>query len=161
MKKLLIILLLTIPFIGFGQSWEKTYGSYSGDMGFSLDITSDSGFIVTGYTVDSAMGYKLLIKINSEGDSMWSISFRDTLDDRGYSVKQTTDGGYIITGTKDKFTSGVGGMGHLDSSKVYLLKTDDYGIQQWEKTYKDLVTLLVTLFNKLLMKGILFVEERM
>ena len=35
--------------------WEKTYSysSYSGDMGYSLDITSDSGFIVTGYTVDS------------------------------------------------------------------------------------------------------------
>ena len=123
MKKLLFILLLTIPFIGFGQSWEKTYSysSYSGDMGYSLDITSDSGFIVTGYTVDSVYYTQtFLIKINSEGDSMWSISFGDTLDDRGYSVKQTTDGGYIITGTKDRIT--FGGGSYLDSSKVYLLK---------------------------------------
>ena len=128
MKKLLFILLLTIPFFGFGQGWEKTYGSYGGDMGYSLDITSDSGFIVTGYTSDSVYNslQTFLIKINSQGDSIWSNSFGDTLDDRGYSVKQTTDGGYIITGRK---------MGPTDSSKVYLIKTDNLGNQQWEKTY--------------------------
>ena len=42
----------------------------------------------------------------------------------GRSVQQTTDGGYIIAGQDT-----------TDKTKVYLLKTDASGTQQWSKTY--------------------------
>ena len=36
MKKILFILLLTTPFVGFGQSWEKTFWGIGNDEGYSV-----------------------------------------------------------------------------------------------------------------------------
>ncbi|MGZ4846979.1 MAG: hypothetical protein ACXV3E_04235, partial [Halobacteriota archaeon] len=44
------------------------------------------------------------------------------------AVQQTADGGYIVAG---------GETPSSDSSGVYLLKTDENGIEQWLKTFGD------------------------
>ena len=66
MKKLLFILFLMIPFIGFGQGWEQVYpltsiSGYQYDEGFSVQQTTDNGFIITGYTSNDEQDI-LLIK---------------------------------------------------------------------------------------------------
>ena len=47
MKKLLLIL-LCLPIIGFGQSWEKTFGGDEGMdwAGEAIDLTNDGGSII-------------------------------------------------------------------------------------------------------------------
>ena len=57
----------------------------------------------------------LLLKINSDGDSLWTKTFGGVESDKGYSVKQTSDNGYIIAGTTASF-----GNGFLD---LYLIRT--------------------------------------
>jgi hypothetical protein len=42
MKKLLFILLLIIPFLGFGQTWEKTFGEIDNDVSYSVQQTNYS-----------------------------------------------------------------------------------------------------------------------
>ena len=129
MKKLLFILLLTIPFFSIGQGWEKIYGGTSDEWGFSIQQTNDGGYIITGYTNSFGNGTEdlYLIKTDNNGDSLWSKTFGATNGEEGSSVQQTNDGGYIITGSTQSF-----GNGGYD---VWLIKTDGNGDSLWTKTY--------------------------
>ena len=126
MKKLLLIL-LCLPFIGFGQGW--TFGGIDADYGTSVQQTTDGGYIITGATSSFGNGFLdvYLIKTDGSGTEQWTKTFGGTDDDWAYSVQQTTDGGYIITGN-----NGSNGSNGYD---VYLIKTDGSGIEQWTKTF--------------------------
>lgn len=91
--------------------------------GYSLQQTSDNGFIITG----EKNGDILLLKTDQNGNEIWSKTYGGLNDDRGYSVSQTDDEGYIITGYTKSYGSG--------GSDVWLIKTDDDGNEQWNKTY--------------------------
>jgi len=127
MKKLLLIL-IALPMIGFGQGWTKTFETKHQSYGRSVQQTTDGGYIITGATNsiggDSMNVY--LLKTDASGIEQWTKTFGGT-DDRGNSVQQTADGGYIIVGETSSF-----GNGSID---VYLIKTDGSGIEQWTKTF--------------------------
>ena len=118
MKKLLLIL-LCLPFIGFGQGWEQTYGETDYDFGYSVQQTNDGGYIITGISESYGSGDNdvYLIKTDGNGLEQWTKTFGGTNDDRGRDVQQTVDGGYIICGE----TRANG------DPNVYLIKTDANG----------------------------------
>lgn len=101
--------------------WSKTYGGSSYDGSTCIQKTSDSGYIVSGYTKSSGAGMRdcYLIKINCNGDSLWTKAYGGSDDEGGYSVNQTADGGFIIAGYSFSFGTG--------SQDVYLIKTDSLG----------------------------------
>ena len=84
MKKLLLIL-LCLPFIGFGQNWETTIGGGNEDWGYSVEQTSDGGYIVCGFTESSGNGGRdvYLIKTDDNGVEQWSKTFGGNQDDFG------------------------------------------------------------------------------
>ena len=109
----------------FGEiEWEKSYGGEKRDVAYSLDITDDEGYIISGYTY-SFGGYEngglWVIRTDSFGDTIWTKTFALG---QGNCVVQTVDGGYAITGPTS-----------FQNVETYLIKLDSYGNQQWLKTY--------------------------
>ncbi|HEY9115731.1 MAG TPA: T9SS type A sorting domain-containing protein [Bacteroidales bacterium] len=109
--------------------WSKIYGGTRFDKGYSVQQTTDGGYIVTGYTGSFGAGYNdaWLLKTDAAGDTLWTKTFGGFDNDYGYSVQQTTDGGYFITGVSYSFGFGSG---------VYLVKTDASGDILWTKNYE-------------------------
>jgi len=107
--------------------WEKTFGGGFSEEGYSVQQTSDGGYIVAGVSYSSEnMDDAYLIKTDGTGNSQWTKTYGGPSTDYGRSVQQTNDGGYIITG--QKHSSG----NYYD---VYLIKTDESGSTAWSKTY--------------------------
>ena len=139
MKRFSTILLLTSVFL-FTTCEEpeeeeppitflKTFGGSESDYGYSVQQTTDGGYIITGYKQSFGNGGQdvWLIKTDSEGNEEWNQTFGGSSDDNGNSVQQTTDGGYVITGRTDSF-----GNGNYD---VWLIKTDSEGNEEWNQTF--------------------------
>jgi hypothetical protein len=110
--------------------WTQTFGGTNGDKGYSVQQTTDGGYIVAGGTGSYGAGIDdvYLIKTNSSGDTLWPRTFGGINPDFSYTVQQTSDGGYIITGRTSSFV----GAGSAD---VYLINTDSNGDTLWTETF--------------------------
>ncbi|MDI6755314.1 MAG: hypothetical protein QME78_13085 [Thermodesulfobacteriota bacterium] len=110
--------------------WPKMYGGTNDDTAYSIQQTSDGGFIVAGETYSYGDGYAdvWILKLDVNGTVLWQNTFGGTNYDRAYSIEQTTDG-YIVAG--ETSSSGAG------SADVWVLKLDVNGAPQtgWPKTY--------------------------
>lgn len=112
------------------EEWNRTLGGFGSDGARSVHQTSDGGFIITGWTFSYGPGFlgnAWLVKTSSTGIPEWNQVFGGNDVERGYSVRQSTDGGYILTGY-----TGSSGAGLYD---MLLIKTDDSGNTQWNKTF--------------------------
>jgi hypothetical protein len=102
--------------------WTKTFGdNLSTERSFDVQQTIDDGYIVLGEYFTDDNHDILLVKTDSNGDTIWTKTFGESYDDYGTSVQQTTDGGYIMAGKK--------------GDDVWLIKTNGYGDTLWTKTF--------------------------
>jgi hypothetical protein len=109
-------------------AWTHTYGAANDDGSYSVQQTSDGGYVIAGYTdIPGDGGYGVyLVRTDSLGDTIWTSVIGGDLGDYGRSVQQTQDGGFIVVG----YTNSFGGM--LDA---YMIKTDSDGEVIWTRIY--------------------------
>jgi hypothetical protein len=91
------------------KQWDKTFGWSSGDHGYSVQQTSDGGYILLG----SAVMYNgageadfWLVKIDADGREQWARSFGGTKGDSGRCVQTTSDGCYVMVGYTLSYRAG-------------------------------------------------------
>jgi len=106
--------------------WQKNYGGTGMETPGSIIQTLDDGYVIAGLTNSyGAGGYDVyLVKINLNGDTLWTKTYGGTQDDWASSVNETLDGGLIISGYTNSFT------GNCD---IYLIKTNSNGFAGFEQ----------------------------
>ena len=109
---------------GGQQTWEKTYGTAKANVGLYGDVTSDGGYVLTGYTIPTEKTDKdvWLLKTNSNGDSLWSVTFDDSMHQSTNFLQETSDGGFILVGET---------RGQNTNIDILIIKTDDDGNMIW------------------------------
>jgi len=113
-----------------------TFGGTEGDIGYSVQQSSDGGYIIVGATYSYGAGNSdvWLIKTDSDGNELWEKTFGSSAQDSGFSVQQTSDGGYIVVGRRGFIERGA----EAGKGEVWLIKTDSDGNELWDKTFTSL-----------------------
>jgi hypothetical protein len=132
MHKPISVLFLSFMTLSFAQApgtlWTKTIGRSNLDFGFSVQQTSDGGYIIAGCTEGFNLTFPdiYLIKTDSQGDTLWTLMYGGDLYDCGYSGRETSDGGYVFVGAR---------RDTLEGNLIYLIRTTKNGDHLWLKTY--------------------------
>lgn len=92
--------LLRVDANGVGL-WSKSYAAGRNDWVNTLCPGQNGGFLVGGSRADEDTDWVplgLLIRVDDEGDSLWSIEFEETSHVSISNVQLTADGGYVVAG---------------------------------------------------------------
>ena len=109
--------------------WQRTYGGSAEDYAFSVEQTSDGGYITSGLTASFGSGKSdvWVLKLSSVGDVEWERAYGGSNSDYGWSIQQTSDGGYIVSGDTYSFGDG--------SDNGWILKLSSSGSIEWQRIY--------------------------
>lgn len=116
-----------------GQNTFVTTFQGSGDQdGIRTVNTFDGNYITAGSKTDFSPGFwdMYLIKTKNNGDTLWTKTYGGIKEDVAYDVIETHDGGYLISGYTYSFGPYAG-----DSTKAYVIRTDNNGDTLWTRIY--------------------------
>lgn len=111
------------------EQWVHYYGGGKDDFIWDVVQTEDGGYVSIGETTSFAQSTNSdlwVVKVDSAGGVEWQKTYGDIEHEVGYSIQQSDGGDYIITGSYQKPGS--------QTSDLYLLKLDNNGDKEWERT---------------------------
>jgi hypothetical protein len=127
----------------FGGSlmWQKCLGGSSDEEAFSIQQTSDEGFIIAGVTnstsgqVSGNQGGQdfWVVKLNSTGNLVWQKCLGGSSGDSARSVRVNQDGSFIVIGTTNSNNGNVNG--NHGSTDIWAVKLNTTGDLLWQKCY--------------------------
>ncbi len=106
------------------------YGGPGYDDCWDVAETAEGDILMAGYTSSFGAGLydAYLLKINIDGDSLWSKSLGTDNAESVFAIEKTNDGNYIITGQSITFSQ--------DSEDVFLAKIKPGGEILWWHVYE-------------------------
>ena len=124
--------------------WQKTIGGNNHDWLYSLEQTTDGGYILGGYSRSNISGDKTedrvgfddywIVKTDSLGAIQWQNTIGGSSIDELHSIRQTNDGGYILGGSSKSNISGDKTENSQGGWDYWIVKTDSFGVIQWQNT---------------------------
>jgi len=103
--------------------WTRSHGP-GADCAYSIQPTSDSGYIAAGITYSFPDWGVYLVRTDPLGDTLWTSSIGGREYHIGYEVRQMPDRGYIISGTANAW-----------GRDLLIVRTDSLGDTLWTKVY--------------------------
>ena len=109
--------------------WTRHYGGTSWDLARQVMPLADGGYALFGqtYSYGAGGGDFYLLRLDSEGDTLWTRTYGGSGLESGESFSLTNEGGFYLAGYTESF-----GAGKKD---VYVVKTDALGDTIWTRTY--------------------------
>ncbi|MBL7725728.1 MAG: gliding motility-associated C-terminal domain-containing protein [Chitinophagaceae bacterium] len=116
--------------------WEKRYGGSQSDLGNSIMITNDGGYLVAGHTATSGEficnfkgGYDVwLVKVDRSGELLWQKPYGGSKPEETMGgIVQTSDGGFLLAATSQSNDGDVSGL--LGFNDLWLVKFSFPGIE--------------------------------
>jgi len=115
------LLILRIDSLG-DTLWTKKYGGTNSESGVSICRLPDTTFVIVGGTNSYGAGSNdiWIVKINADGDTIWTSVFGGTEYDYARRIRYTMDGGYITFGETWSYGAG--------ARDIYLIKTNPFSL---------------------------------
>jgi hypothetical protein len=126
--------------------WQKCFGGTENDLPAFIQQTSDGGYVTAGFAksnngdVSGHHGSTFyedywIVKIDGSGTLEWQKSLGGSQSDHASSIHQTIEGGYIVVGRSYSIDGDVTGHhGGIENSDIWIVKLDNAGIIQWQKS---------------------------
>ncbi|MFN8361159.1 MAG: choice-of-anchor D domain-containing protein [Candidatus Kapaibacterium sp.] len=118
--------------------WQRSLGGSGYDAAFSIQQSTDSGYIVAGYstsndgdvTTNQGIYDYWVVKLSQLGAIEWQKSLGGGGSDKARSIQQCTDGGYILAGYSQSNNGDVSGN-HGDYD-YWVVKLSPVGALEWQ-----------------------------
>ena len=131
------------------KQWDKRFGGSATDVLFSLQQTTDDGYILGGNSYSNISGDKTesswgnsdywVVKIDSTGNKQWDKRFGGTKNDVLATVIQTTDNKYLLGGSSNSGITGNKSQSNWDNTSFtddyWIVKIDEFGSKEWDKRF--------------------------
>jgi hypothetical protein len=120
--------------------WQRAWGGTRRDFASNIIAAHGSGYIICANVLSADGNVQgnhggmdaWVIRIDDNGNAIWSKTFGGSRDELCSSIAKTADGGYVVAGTSgsnDGDVSGNKGMGD-----GWIIKIDGSGNRMWQKT---------------------------
>ena len=124
--------------------WQKALGGSEFDIAWSVQVTTDGGYIVAGSSGSNNGDVSgnhngfgpgdadfWVVKLSSTGSIQWQKCYGGNLNEIAYYIQPTQDGGYVIAGTSESADGDV--PCNAGITDAWIVKINSTGALQWQK----------------------------
>ena len=111
------------------EEWSRSYGGELVEECFDLIQTSDGGYALAGITNSYGAGDDdfYVVKIDDEGEVIWTRTFGEESNDKCFSIVETDDGGLVVGGEHQPREGVI--------SAILLVRVDRDGEDVWSRRW--------------------------